>query len=91
MTMASQDASNSYGFDGSFGELCGTTWYLSQVVIPGTNYMPKCMWIDANGDQPTTGFQYVLQAPSVSLAGLDCRQNHPSEFSRNKKSCWIPY
>lgn len=61
--MASQDASNSYGFDGSFGEICGTTWYLSQGVIPGTNYMPKCMWIDANGDQPTTGFQYVFRAP----------------------------
>lgn len=27
------------------------------MAVPGSSNMPHCMWIDANGDQPTTGFQ----------------------------------
>lgn len=91
MTMASQDASNSYGFDGSFGYTCGSPWYLSQVVVPGTDYMPHCMWIDANGDQPTTGFQYVLQAPPILRAGLDFKTDRPSVFADSRKGCLILY
>ncbi|KAF3760394.1 hypothetical protein M406DRAFT_52851 [Cryphonectria parasitica EP155] len=57
MTMAGQEAGQSYGLDGTFGSYCGASWYLSEVVVPGTNYMPKCMWIDENCSQPATGFQ----------------------------------
>lgn len=91
MTMASQDASNSYGFDGSFGHACGASWYISKVVIPGTGYMPDCMWIDANGDQPTTGFQYVLHTPFISLAGLKCQDNQRSVLSDSEEGCRISY
>lgn len=27
------------------------------VAVQGADYMPTCLWIDANGDQPATGFQ----------------------------------
>lgn len=89
MTMASQDASKSYGFDGSFGEICGTTWYLSQVVIPGTNYMPKCMWIDANGDQPTTGFQYVLRTPFCFPCRPELQMQQPKGTPTLQKGNYI--
>ncbi len=31
--------------------------YFSNIAIAGQDDKPACMWIDANGDQPTTAFQ----------------------------------
>ncbi|OCL05722.1 hypothetical protein AOQ84DRAFT_399413 [Glonium stellatum] len=44
-----------YGWEGDWGKQCGATWYYSNVIIDGQK--PACIWIDANGDQPVTGFQ----------------------------------
>lgn len=46
-----------YGWVGDWGSECGGSWYYSNIFIQGTDYKPNCLWIDANGDQPTTGFQ----------------------------------
>ncbi|KAH6988572.1 hypothetical protein EDB80DRAFT_589168 [Ilyonectria destructans] len=54
MTWANGDQ---YGWVGDWGSECGATWYYSNVYVQGTSYKPNCMWIDANGDQPQTGFQ----------------------------------
>lgn len=48
---------NEYGWIGDWGRACGSTWYFSSLYIKGTDHQPDCMWIDANGDQPQTGFQ----------------------------------
>ncbi|KAH7140221.1 hypothetical protein B0J13DRAFT_637641 [Dactylonectria estremocensis] len=54
MTWANGDQ---YGWVGDWGSECGASWYYSNVYVKGTNYKPNCMWIDADGDQPQTGFQ----------------------------------
>lgn len=46
-----------YGWVGDWGRECGGSWYYSNVFIQGSDYKPDCLWIDANGDQPQTGFQ----------------------------------
>ncbi len=46
-----------YGWVGDWGQACGGAWYFSNVFIKGSDYKPSCLWIDANGDQPQTGFQ----------------------------------
>jgi hypothetical protein len=46
-----------YGWLGDWGQACGGTWYFSNVFIKGSDYKPNCLWIDASGDQPQTGFQ----------------------------------
>ncbi|KAI1123467.1 hypothetical protein F5Y10DRAFT_286020 [Nemania abortiva] len=48
---------DSYGWVGDWGRRCGGTWYYSNVYIGSTQYTPDCLWIDANNDQPQTGFQ----------------------------------
>ena len=45
-----------YGWVGDWGQACGGSWYFN-VFIKGSDYKPNCLWIDANGDQPQTGFQ----------------------------------
>ncbi|RYP59709.1 hypothetical protein DL771_010778 [Monosporascus sp. 5C6A] len=46
-----------YSWIGDWGRQCGGTWYYSNYFISGTDRKPDCMWIDANNDQPQTGFQ----------------------------------
>ncbi|KAJ3565392.1 hypothetical protein NPX13_g7521 [Xylaria arbuscula] len=46
-----------YAWVGDWGRQCGGTWYYSNTYVGATNYKPDCLWIDANGDQPQTGFQ----------------------------------
>ncbi|KAI0906454.1 hypothetical protein F4823DRAFT_607161 [Ustulina deusta] len=46
-----------YAWLGDWGRQCGGTWYYSNVYVGATQYKPDCLWIDANNDQPQTGFQ----------------------------------
>ncbi|RYO97129.1 hypothetical protein DL765_011298 [Monosporascus sp. GIB2] len=46
-----------YSWIGDWGRQCGGTWYYSNYFISGTDRKPDCIWIDANNDQPQTGFQ----------------------------------
>jgi hypothetical protein len=58
-----------YGWLGDWGQACEGSWYFSNVFVKGSDYKPKCLWIDANGDQPQTGFQihfpeFVIKDPA---------------------------
>jgi hypothetical protein len=46
-----------YAWLGDWGRRCGGSWYFSNLFVNGLNSKPDCLWIDANGDQPQTGFQ----------------------------------
>ncbi|KAI0392432.1 hypothetical protein F5Y17DRAFT_359122 [Xylariaceae sp. FL0594] len=46
-----------YGWVGDWGRQCGGSWYFSNIYVGATQVKPDCLWIDANGDQPQTGFQ----------------------------------
>ncbi|KAF7563673.1 hypothetical protein G7046_g427 [Stylonectria norvegica] len=46
-----------YGWVADWGRQCGASWYFSNVFVKGSNNKPDCIWIDADGDQPQTGFQ----------------------------------
>ena len=49
---------NKYAVSGDFGHACGGSWYASGMFpLSDSEYQPDCFWIDANGDQPNTGFQ----------------------------------
>ncbi|TLD33006.1 hypothetical protein PspLS_00978 [Pyricularia sp. CBS 133598] len=48
---------NQYALTGDWGEACGGSWYYSNIYVQSSGYKPKCMWIDADGNQPQTGFQ----------------------------------
>ncbi|KAL4916770.1 hypothetical protein BDW62DRAFT_211739 [Aspergillus aurantiobrunneus] len=49
---------NKFAVSGDYGEACGGTWYESNMwTDTDQSYQPKCFWIDADGDQPNTGFQ----------------------------------
>lgn len=49
---------NKFAVSGDYGAECGGTWYESNMWTNSDNsYQPKCFWVDANGDQPNTGFQ----------------------------------
>lgn len=71
------------------------------MVIPGSgNYTPSCFWIDANGDQPTTGFQVNwvdMAANDPSMEGQDASRfcNSPSFNTYTEKepkaiTYWTP-
>ncbi|KAI0873665.1 hypothetical protein GGS24DRAFT_517375 [Hypoxylon argillaceum] len=46
-----------YAWVGDWGEKCGGHWYYSNVYLAGSGIRPECFWIDANNDEPQTGFQ----------------------------------
>ncbi|KAI1115297.1 hypothetical protein F5Y14DRAFT_410829 [Nemania sp. NC0429] len=46
-----------YAWVGDWGHQCGGSWYYSNVYISASGTKPDCLWIDANNDQPQTGFQ----------------------------------
>lgn len=46
-----------WGWIGDWGKRCNGAWYFSNVFLQGMSRQPFCMWIDANGDTPHTGFQ----------------------------------
>ena len=49
-----------YAWSGDWGKACGATWYWSNIYMDGSdnnNLDNTCIWIDADGNQPQTGFQ----------------------------------
>ncbi|KAI1103608.1 hypothetical protein F4804DRAFT_342403 [Jackrogersella minutella] len=50
-------SADKYSWVGDWGKQCGASWYYSNVYIGSTGVTPDCMWIDANNDQPQSGFQ----------------------------------
>jgi len=74
-----------YGMTGDIGQACGASWYYSNVYISSADYTPSCMWIDANGDQPTTGFsihwpEFVTEDGSIPQ-DMDYYCNSGAPFS----------
>ncbi|KAL2257699.1 hypothetical protein VTK26DRAFT_9301 [Humicola hyalothermophila] len=61
-----------YGWVGNWGRACGAPWYFSNVFLQGSDFKPDCMWIDGNGDQPTTGFQ--VHWPEFTNKGEDASE-----------------
>ncbi|KAK0616581.1 hypothetical protein B0T14DRAFT_523450 [Immersiella caudata] len=55
-TITWPDGSN-WGWTAQWADPCGASWFFSNLRFKGAPDDPICMWIDANGDQPHTGFQ----------------------------------
>lgn len=68
---------NQYAVQGDMGYYCGASWYYSGMYYNSdedqwnkpAEEQPKCFWIDANGDQPNTGFQ--VRWPAFSTSEVD--------------------
>lgn len=55
-TITWPDGSN-WGWTAQWADPCKASWFFSNLRFKGATNDPICMWIDANGDQPHTGFQ----------------------------------
>jgi hypothetical protein len=55
-TITWPDGSN-WGWTAQWADPCKASWFFSNLRFKGAADDPICMWIDANGDQPHTGFQ----------------------------------
>ena len=89
-----------YAWVGDWGQTCGGSWYFSNVFIKGSNYKPNCLWIDANGDQPQTGFQvhfpeFVTQEAGVVPSDKDenyyCNKGPPFKLYTNDDPNVVTY
>lgn len=59
-----------YAVSGDVGRACGATWYASGMApTQDRDYEPACFWLDADGDQPQTGFQ--VRWPAFAGAAWD--------------------
>ncbi|KAL7620434.1 hypothetical protein AAE478_009429 [Parahypoxylon ruwenzoriense] len=66
-----------YSWLGDWGHQCGGSWYYSNVFVSGSSTKPDCLWIDANNDQPQTGFQ--VHWPEFVNKNGDSIPTDPSE------------
>ncbi|KAK3897163.1 hypothetical protein C8A05DRAFT_48112 [Staphylotrichum tortipilum] len=90
-----------YGWLGDWGQVCGGSWYFSNVFVKGTDYKPNCLWIDGNGDQPQTGFQihfpeFVTRSedPNPTAAGdinYYCNAGPPFKLYTDREPRGITY
>ncbi|KAK9773300.1 hypothetical protein SCAR479_10029 [Seiridium cardinale] len=81
-TYSDDRGGNEYAVSGDFGRECGGTWYASGMFPQSdSEYQPDCFWIDANGDQPNTGFQ--VRWPSYSGEQFDAGNTDPQKFCDN--------
>ncbi|KAL4880359.1 hypothetical protein BJY04DRAFT_80531 [Aspergillus karnatakaensis] len=70
---------NKFAVSGDYGEACGGTWFESNMwTDTDQSYMPKCFWIDANGDQPKTGFQ--VRWPRFAAKEFDEANTDPANI-----------
>ncbi|ETS74482.1 hypothetical protein PFICI_14348 [Pestalotiopsis fici W106-1] len=77
--MSDDRGGTSYAVSGDFGRVCGGTWYASGMYPQSdSEYQPDCFWIDANGDQPNTGFQ--VRWPSYANVSFDESNTDPEQF-----------
>lgn len=73
---------NQYAVVGDFGQTCGATWYAGGLYPSAdSDYQPNCFWIDANGDQPSTGFQ--VRWPAYSGTNFSEGVTDPTTFCNN--------
>lgn len=60
MTITWPDGSK-YAWTGDWAQLCedwiDAPWHYSHIYINNQDLTTRCMWVDKDGDQPTTGFQ----------------------------------
>ncbi|KAF7540631.1 hypothetical protein G7054_g1251 [Neopestalotiopsis clavispora] len=78
-TYSDDRGGNKYAVSGDFGHACGGSWYASGMFpLSDSEYQPDCFWIDANGDQPNTGFQ--VRWPSYATSEYNDTQKDPSQF-----------
>ena len=78
-TWSEERGGNKYAVSGDFGRECGGIWYASGMYPSSeTDYQPDCFWIDANGDQPQTGFQ--VRWPAFSGQEWDKNDTDPQRF-----------
>ncbi|KAL2870153.1 uncharacterized protein BJX67DRAFT_370502 [Aspergillus lucknowensis] len=70
---------NKFAVSGDYGAECGANWYESHMwTNTDQSYQPRCFWIDANGDQPQTGFQ--VHWPAYSSTAFDEGNTDPTKF-----------
>ncbi|KAL2822688.1 hypothetical protein BDW59DRAFT_101782 [Aspergillus cavernicola] len=70
---------NKFAVSGDYGAECGGTWYESNMWTNTDNsYQPRCFWIDADGDQPNTGFQ--VRWPRYSSTEFDEAETDPTSM-----------
>lgn len=78
-TWSDERGGNKYAVSGDYGWACGGSWYESHMYTNSDkSYQPKCFWIDADGDQPQTGFQ--VRWPSYSKDVYDPDNRDPQQF-----------
>ncbi|KAL3485664.1 hypothetical protein BJX62DRAFT_216800 [Aspergillus germanicus] len=78
-TWADAAGGNQFAVSGDYGAECGASWYESHMwTNTDQSYQPRCFWIDANGDQPQTGFQ--VRWPAFSSTEFDEGDTSPSKF-----------
>ncbi|KAH8690713.1 hypothetical protein BGW36DRAFT_306760 [Talaromyces proteolyticus] len=78
-TWSAERGGNKYAVSGDFGRECGGTWYHSGMFpYDNSQYQPDCFWIDANGDQPNTGFQ--VRWPSYAGVKFNESSKDPGKF-----------
>jgi hypothetical protein len=80
-----EPAKQHYAWLGDWGAECGATWFYSRYLVDGKNYRPMCTWIDANGDQPTTG----LSMHFPSFVGSDPSAHNASDYCSNTQTFQI--
>ncbi|KAI1125577.1 hypothetical protein F5Y10DRAFT_294551 [Nemania abortiva] len=48
---------NNYAWMGDWGCHCGGRWYYSNIYVQPSGISPRCLWIDSDDDNISTGFQ----------------------------------
>ncbi|GAB0134211.1 hypothetical protein EsDP_00002592 [Epichloe bromicola] len=84
---------------GNWAKQCGAPWYYSDIFVPNDKGYKKilCAWLDANGDQPTTGLQVYWPAYSKVFKENGGKANyyctHPSvlTFHRDHDPNYIKF
>ncbi|QPH16204.1 hypothetical protein C2857_000788 [Epichloe festucae Fl1] len=82
-----------YAWTGNWAKQCGAPWYYSDIVVRSNRGAEKilCAWLDADGNQPTTGLQVHWPSYSTTFKGNGNKANyyctHPTvqTFHRDKE------
>ncbi|KAF2871057.1 hypothetical protein BDV95DRAFT_494990 [Massariosphaeria phaeospora] len=52
-----------YTWTGDMAEHCGAEWYASRFTFSGSNYPPKCMWLDSDGTNKIVAKGLTIHMP----------------------------
>ncbi|KAI1174387.1 hypothetical protein F4777DRAFT_554382 [Nemania sp. FL0916] len=75
---------------GDWGWYCGGSWYHSNVLV-GDQKGHKCFWIDANGDQPQTGFQVHWANFTQRINSIPVPEDPAAKKARADEICKTKY